>query len=334
MADARDTLLLAFDKGLASHPAQGSRWLFLNAQPLPPAGRELVPLLACEQGFRPHFLSLQKAGYDVEPSRAGEAGFAGAMFMLSRSRQLNEVMLSRAWDSAEPGGMIVVAGENNDGAKSLRKYVARHCGAAESISKHHAIAFAFQRTDAANPFPQQTKPRRGGYEILPGMFSADGPDEGSSLLAAHFNDRIDGDVADFGAGWGYLGTQLLQTAFRIDAFDSIEADFASLQAAQTNLEGLAGETRMGFHWLDLTKEALPAQYDWIVMNPPFHDGRAAVPALGAAFIAAAASALKSGGTLLMVANRNLPYEAPLARHFKTVQVLEDNGSFKIVEARR
>jgi 16S rRNA (guanine1207-N2)-methyltransferase len=127
---------------------------------------------------------------------------------------------------------------------------------------------------------------------------------------------------------------LLQTAFRIDAFDSIEADHDSLQAARTNLEGLAGETRMGFHWLDLTKEALPAQYDWIVMNPPFHEGRAASPALGAAFIAAAASALKPGGTLLMVANRNLPYEAPLAQHFKSVNILEDNGAFKVIEARR
>ena len=334
MADARDTLLLAFDKGLAAHPAQGSRWLFLNAQPLPAEGRALVPALACEQGFRPYFLALQKAGYDVAPSRAAETGFAGAMFMLSRSRQLNEIMLSRCWDSVGPGGMILVAGDNNDGAKSLRKYVARHCGTVESLSKHHAIAFALARTDAANPFPPQTKPRRGGYEIAPGMFSADGPDEGSRLLAAHFNDRIDGDVADFGAGWGYLGTQLLQTAFRIDAFDSIEADHDSLQAARTNLEGLAGETRMGFHWLDLTKEALPAQYDWIVMNPPFHEGRAASPALGAAFIAAAASALKPGGTLLMVANRNLPYEAPLAQHFKSINILEDNGAFKVIEARR
>jgi 16S rRNA (guanine1207-N2)-methyltransferase len=334
MADARDTLLLSFDKGLAAPPAPGSRWLFLNAQPLPAEGRALTPLLACEQGFRPHYLKLQKAGCDVAPTRADETGFAGAMFMLSRSRQLNEVMLSRAWDSVEPGGMILAAGDNNDGAKSLRKYVARHCGTVESLSKHHAIAFALPRTDAANPFPAQTKPRRGGYEIAPGMFSADGPDEGSRLLASHFNDRIDGDVADFGAGWGYLGTQLLQTAFRIDAFDSIEADHDSLQAARSNLEGLAGETRLGFHWLDVTQEPLPAQYDWIVMNPPFHEGRAAVPALGAAFIAAAASALKPGGTLLMVANRNLPYEAPLAQHFKSVSVLEDNGAFKVIEARR
>lgn len=334
MADARDTLLLAFDKGLAQAPAAGSRWLYLNAQPLPAHGNDLKPMFACEQGFRPHFLDLQKSGWQVEPSRHEEAGFDGAMVLVSRSRQLNEVMLSRAWDSVKPGGAIVVAGENNDGAKSLRKYVARHCGAAESLSKHHAIVFAFSRSGADNPFPPQTKPRRGAYEIAPGMFSADGPDEGSVMLAGHFNDRIEGDVADFGAGWGYLGASLLQAAFRLDSFDCIEADHASLEAAKLNLEGLSEETQLAFHWLDLAREAPPSRYDWIVMNPPFHDSHAANPALGVAFITAAAKALKPGGKLLMVANRNLPYEAALAEAFATFSTLEENGRFKVIEAVR
>ncbi len=46
------------------------------------------------------------------------------LVLVSSSRQLNEVMLSRAWDSVTPGGAIIVAGDNHDGAKSLRKYVA------------------------------------------------------------------------------------------------------------------------------------------------------------------------------------------------------------------
>lgn len=332
MADARDTMLLAFEKGLAAPPADGSRWLFLNARPLPAEGDFLKPALACEQGFRPDFLALQKSGWQVEPDRSGEEGFAGAMLLVSRSRQLNEVMLSRAFDAVSPGGAIVVAGDNNDGAKSLRKYVARHCGATESLSKHHAIAFAFSRGEGANPFPPQTKPRRGAFEIAPGMFSADGPDEGSLLLAAHFNDRIEGEVADFGAGWGYLGTRLLEVAFRVDRLDSIEADFASLAAARTNIEPHGGETALGFHWLDITAEPAPGRYDWIVMNPPFHEGRAATPGLGIAFISAAARALKPGGRLLMVANRNLPYEAALVAAFSGFSVLEENGRFKVVEA--
>ena len=54
------------------------------------------------------------------------------------------------------------------------------------------------------------------------------------------------------------------------------------------------------------------------MNPPFHDGGTEDQALGQAFIRRAAEALRPGGTLWLVANRHLPYEATLSAAFKTV----------------
>lgn len=59
------------------------------------------------------------------------------------------------------------------------------------------------------------------------------------------------------------------------------------------------------------------------MNPPFHEGRVTDVSLGQSFIAAAASRLKPGGRLLMVANRQLPYELTLKGLFKTVTLLEE-----------
>jgi 16S rRNA (guanine1207-N2)-methyltransferase len=76
------------------------------------------------------------------------------------------------------------------------------------------------------------------------------------------------------------------------------------------------------------------RYDAIVMNPPFHTGRAAEPGLGQALIAAAARALRKGGTLLMVANRQLPYEADLVKHFARVEKLAQEETFKIFRAAR
>ena len=73
---------------------------------------------------------------------------------------------------------------------------------------------------------------------------------------------------------------------------------------------------------------------FVVMNPPFHDGGAEDRSLGAAFIAAAARALKPGGRLLMVANRHLPYEAPLREAFGKVALLAETGGYKVHEARR
>lgn len=363
MGDARDTLMLAFDRGLAELPDAGRHWWFLNAAPLPAGTAEIRAFLACEQGFRPAFLQLEAAGYTVSALIDEPAGFAGAMILLSRARIMNEAMLERAWNGVAPGGTILVAGANNDGIKSLRKWVSRRAGAGESLVKHHAGVFAIARVEGPSPFQPSPPPRRGRHAIAPGMFSADGPDEGSQLLAGHFGERIAGRIADFGAGWGYLGTQLLARCPQMTRLDSFEADFASLEAARINLAAMrtsspqdddadweadgrdaAGEegddarpeagVEFGFHWCDLTQEGPKRSHDWVIMNPPFHAGRAAEPAIGIAFIAAAADALNPGGRLLMVANRNLPYEQTLASRFRTFAVLEETGGYKVIEAVR
>ena len=86
---------------------------------------------------------------------------------------------------------------------------------------------------------------------------------------------------------------------------------------------------------------------------PFDDGLLPPPA-GGAFLGARAGvalqrwssaglaceqdyrpvALAPGGRYFMVANRHLPYEATLAKHFREVRVLADARGFKVFEARR
>ena len=51
-----------------------------------------------------------------------------------------------------------------------------------------------------------------------------------------------------------------------------------------------------------------------------------------AFIAAAARILKPGGRLLMVANRQLPYEAELTARFRKWERLHEDGIYKVVMA--
>jgi 16S rRNA (guanine1207-N2)-methyltransferase len=64
------------------------------------------------------------------------------------------------------------------------------------------------------------------------------------------------------------------------------------------------------HWHDVTT-GLPGPFDAILMNPPFHTGQATDVDLGRAFLKVAFASLKRGGKLLLVANRQLPYEAVL-----------------------
>ena len=74
--------------------------------------------------------------------------------------------------------------------------------------------------------------------------------------------------------------------------------------------------------------------DFIVSNPPFHEGGGEDKALGQAFIRAAAAALRKSGTLWLVANRHLPYEAILAESFAKVRLVGEGGGYKVFEARK
>jgi 16S rRNA (guanine1207-N2)-methyltransferase len=44
--------------------------------------------------------------------------------------------------------------------------------------------------------------------------------------------------------------------------------------------------------------------------------------------------LRKGGVCWLVANRHLPYEAPLADAFAQVEVRADAGGYKVFEARK
>jgi 16S rRNA (guanine1207-N2)-methyltransferase len=138
-------------------------------------------------------------------------------------------------------------------------------------------------------------------------------------------------VADFCAGWGYLSARLAEMP-GVTSIDLYEADHASLETARRNLAGVRPQT--GFHWQDLAAEPVVARYDAVVMNPPFHQGRAAEPDIGLAMIRAAHGALKSRGRLFVVANRGLPYEAELKRQFRDVRELAAQGGFRVMLGQR
>ena len=84
----------------------------------------------------------------------------------------------------------------------------------------------------------------------------------------------------------------------------------------------------------LELKSVERRYDALVMNPPFHQGRAAEPSIGEGMIRAASKALKPGGRLFLVANRQLPYEVMLNTCFARSGEAVRNDRFKILWAVR
>lgn len=332
-------LFYAFETGLLDWPADGERTLYLGASaaiPVPPefAGVEMV------QGFRPDFLALQRRSYNVAPTSESE-GYDLALVVAGKHRGENETRLAQAIQRLKPGGLAVVAGSKTDGISSLRKRAAETVGIFDHLSKNHGEAFWLVRGGVADTWAAETLegmknlPRlEGRFRAAPGMFSHDRVDVGSKLLAEYLPTKLSGQAADFCAGWGYLSIELAHRAPGIYNIELFEADFASLEAAKINMAQLAPSVPAQFHWTDLASEPVERRFDVIVMNPPFHQGRAADPGIGHAMIRAASNALKPGGQLFMVANRGLPYEPALKSGFGRVEELADRDGFRVWKARR
>ena len=320
-----------FVTGALDLPAAGSRALFLGAEPGFRLPQGFDAQLTLVQGFRPHFLKLAAAGHTVVPESEGSS-YDMALVLVGRHRGLNEARLADAWERVRPGGLIVACGGKADGIDSLRKRTAALHDIDGSLSKHHGIVFWLTRSAADNPFPRGRETLIDGrFHAAPGMFSHDRVDPGSRLLADSLPANPGGAIADFCAGWGYLSAELLAHNDGVASLDLYEADFASLQAARRNV---SGAVPVGFFWQDLASEPVERRYDAIVMNPPFHAGRAAEISLGRSMIEAAAKALKPGGLLWLVSNRGLPYEADLARLFRQSGELLRDDRYKILWARR
>ncbi|CDX36705.1 Ribosomal rna small subunit methyltransferase C [Mesorhizobium plurifarium] len=333
-AEPLKTLFYPFEAEALPLPGKGARVLFLGAEPgfRLPAGFEAA--LHLVQGFRPHFRALQASGHAVTPRAEGE-GYDIALVLAGRHRGQNELRIAEAVERIAPGAPVVVAGSKDDGIDSLRKRIDALAPLAGHLPKHHGVAFWFRRagTEAAATLRAGNPDLvvEGGFKTKPGMFSFDRIDAGSKLLAASLPDDLKGNVADFCAGWGYLAAEVLQRSQSLTALDLYEADFEALEAARVNVHG-AIEPR--FFWTDLLAEAVERRYDAIVMNPPFHSGRAAEPGIGAGMIRAASKALKPGGRLFMVANRQLPYEQVLSAAFSSHAEIARDGMFKVFSARR
>lgn len=335
-AEPLKTLFHPFEAEAVSLPRKGERVLFLGAEPGFRLPEGFVAALHLVQGFRPHFRVLQGSGFTVTPRLEGE-GFDAALVLAGRHRGQNELRIAEAIERVRANGSIIVAGAKDDGIASLRKRIGELVPLDGHLPKHHGIAFWFRRPAnaavaaalrAANP----TLLLEARFRTAPGMFSSDKIDTGSKLLVDNLPNDLRGSVADFCAGWGYVAAEVVARSPGISALDLYDAEFDALEAAKGNIGNTAAEPN--FFWIDLLSEPVERRYDAIVMNPPFHRSRAAEPEIGAGMIRTAVKALKPGGRLFMVANRQLPYEPVLAAAFSSHAEIARDGLFKVLAARR
>ncbi|WP_137701343.1 class I SAM-dependent methyltransferase [Marimonas lutisalis] len=277
--------------------------------------------------LKPDYDDLAAAGFAVAVAPPGSA--AVSVVFLPRAKAQARAQLAQAMALS---GVVIVDGQKTDGVDSLLREMKKRAECSAAFSKAHGKTFVARgKAGDFADWMQAGEPREieGGFETCAGVFSADGIDPASALLAGALPARLGAHVADLGAGWGYLARRIL-THEGVETLDLVEADHAALDCARRNV----ADARARFHWADATRWMPDAPVDAVVMNPPFHEGRKGVPELGQQFIAAAARMLAPGGRLWMVANRHLPYEKALHAHFREVEEIGGDTRFKLFRAAR
>lgn len=244
--------------------------------------------------------------------------------------------LALALRALRPGARLTALAANTKGGNRIAgELAALGCDPAARHKHHHQIVTAL-RPESGPALDDAIE--AGAPRLLPdlelwsqpGLFSWDRIDPGSRLLLEHLP-PLTGSGADLGCGIGVIARALRQQPGP-PQLTLVDIDARALEMARRNVPGEG----VAFLWADLRKPApaMPAGLDFVVMNPPFHDGGNEDKALGQTFIARAAAMLRTGGVLWLTANRHLPYEATLAPLFGKVVRAAEQGGYKVYMAQK
>ena len=291
----------------------------------------------------PGLAEIPKGAVQVSPLILGsqdladmaEASVDEAIVLAPGGTLERDYVLAQALRVLKPGAPLLAFAPKDKGGARLKKALeAFGCQVGEDARKHHRFCRAARPqapiglAEAIAAGGPQLRPDLGLWS-QPGVFSWDRLDPGSARLL-ELLPKLAGKGADLGCGIGVLAAAVLASR-NVTSLACVDLDRRAVACAQHNLD----DPRARVIWADArVRDETLTSLDFVVMNPPFHDGGAEDKALGVAFIQAAAAMLHKGGVAWIVANRHLPYEHALGAAFAEVTVKGDAGGYKIFEARK
>ena len=256
----------------------------------------------------------------------------------SKDKIQNLGWIAEAFNHLVEGGKLLVACENQYGAKSYESALKKIAGIAQSNSKSKCRLMSAKKTVALDTALQQVwldeaAPRRldsHGLWAQAGLFSWKAADTGSSLLLKHLP-MLEGEGMDLCCGYGLLSAALLEKSPKVKRLHMVEAEGLALACAKRNVQGFESVV---FYHMDAAKEGLPKHLDWIVCNPPFHTGQNRDVELGKTIVTRACESLKYNGELYLVANRQLPYEKILKTSLSEIEQIAVGDGFKVLRGKK
>jgi 16S rRNA (guanine1207-N2)-methyltransferase len=173
--------------------------------------------------------------------------------------------------------------------------------------------------------------RRFVFATQPGVFSQDGPDEGTRLLLNVLAERVKPHmtVLDLGTGVGIIGITLAPSLTRGDVW-MVDSDVRATRLTEENVRrnGIGNaHVVLGDITLDLPPRL---RFDLVASNPPTHSGKDVLRA----FVEESHHVLRPGGSLYFVVNRLLSVQEMLAEMFGNVEQVERRKGFIVMQSRK
>ncbi len=279
---------------------------------------------------------LRAPGVTVVEEAPQPPSFSQAIVRLSKGRVAGEADIAHAMRALLPGGQLLLQGQNDVGVVSFAKRLAVTLKQVPQIVANRARGrvLRFIRGKIEAPMPVSTMvplDREGSaqLQIEPGVFSSDGLDEGTQVLQAYFEQvQTPKTVVDIGCGAGHLALAALRRWPTATGW-LLDADRRAIRSAIRNAALLELTPRVKCQWWDVSEAVPVSSADLVLINPPCHAGVVTDYGTARRMFQVAAKVKTPDGQVLVVANRQLPYEAELATLGK-VSVVHQQAGFKIL----
>ncbi|MEP4891267.1 MAG: methyltransferase [Aliiglaciecola sp.] len=275
---------------------------------------------------------LNKQGSNNEP-------FDGAVIYMPKSKEQAAFLIANMAACVKAGGNIYLVGENKSGIKSADKLFAKvsqrinKIDSARHCSLYCALIEDSHSFDVEN-FVQykeiQINNTQCKIAFLPGIFNAGALDPASKLLIENLPEKLSGKMLDFACGSGVIGCfaaknnpEITLTLSDVSAL-AIYCSQLSLEA--NNLKG----TVIASNGL----AEVSHKFDTVLTNPPFHTGIKTDYSVTDKFIKEVKFALLPKGTLMLVANRFLPYPDIIKDSLPTLSTVAQTSKFNLYRAQK
>lgn len=304
-------------------------------KPLLITNRLDVAQQAENQGFDSQFSDFDFSGIQ-------DNSLSHIFYRISKEKPVVHHIINSAHRMLIPGGRLYLCGQKNEGIKTYIEKAGILFGCEKSQQKNGTAYTAILKkitTATTTPLDDSNYAELRPVATLnsltayskPGLFGWNKIDQGSEFLIQHLPELLaclpkpPRHLLDLGCGYGYL--TLMTAGLALQERVLTDNNAAALITARYNCE----QNHLAARIIAADGgDSIHQTFDLILCNPPFHQGFSLDGDLTDKFVVASRRLLAKGGLALFVVNQFIPLERKARDYFNKVNMVANNGSFKLI----